>query len=59
MDVWEAVRQGRGCGGREGAHLQSLVATAQWVAQVVAWKKQLSKSNGFSAALTSLVKLYL
>ena len=39
--------------------LQSLVATAQWVARVVALKKQQSNSNGFTATLTYLVKLYL
>ena len=36
--VWEAVRRGRVCSGRGGRRLQCVVATAQWVARVVAWK---------------------
>ena len=61
-DVWEAVRRGCGCNGR-GAQLQSVVATAQWVARAMAWKNQPSKPislPGFLlVALSSLVKLYL
>ena len=41
-DVWEVFRRGRGGSGR-GVQLQSVVATAQWVARAVAWKNQPSK----------------
>ena len=36
--VWEAVRRGRVCSGHGGRRLHFVVATAQWVAWVVAWK---------------------
>ena len=36
--VWEAVRRGRVCSCRGGRRLHFVVATAQWVAWVVAWK---------------------
>ena len=36
--VWEAVRRGRVCSSRGVRRLQCVVATAQWVARVVAWK---------------------